>query len=450
MIWRGATWVSRDEWALLSVKRRKADRLGRFNQRRFNQKHEIAGNNGSAVGAHPRRLKPVPSAGYMLMDLASNVRTDRARLAATTPSPTADCRRRGLADCRAVPVAAPEISIVIRSKDEADRLRLTLASLEGQMARAELVVVDDGSADHTPSVLDDAATRLPLHAVRHATAQGRSSAANAGAAVARAPLLLFLDGDTLAGPDLVARHLAAHRDSPHVVVRGDTWHLRCTRLLQDPEAGTPFPEQADALASRPAPERERMRVTAAQIRDDFAAVAIRGQPAIYPGGDPRRLYETEMAALTGAPDCPVLWAAAAGSNQSVERDAFLAAGGFHPGIDINEHRELALKLCRAGARMTAAPGARSFHMTHRSQWRDPLRDRAWEAAFLAAQPAPAVALLVLFWASLAGYPTVAGSASIGSLPALAAAAAAPDAARFDAAREMLGFAPMGPAFWATA
>jgi GT2 family glycosyltransferase len=348
------------------------------------------------------------------------------------------------------PEAAPDIAVVIRSRNEADRLRLTLASLECQAARAEVVVVDDGSTDHTQAVLAAAAPRLPLRWLHHATAQGRAAAANAGAALARAPLLLFLDGDTLAAPDLLDHHLALHHGAQHLIARGETWHLRCTRLLQDPDAGTPFPGQAAALAGRPAAEREQLRVTLAQVRQDFPAIARRAQPGVYPGGDPRRLHEIEMTTLREAPECDVLWAAAAGSNLSVARRAFQAAGGFNPAIDINEHRELALRLCQAGGRMVPASGAQSFHLTHRSQWRDPLRDTAWEDAFLAAHPRPAVALLALFWASLARHPAAAGAARIESLPALAAAAATPDAAAFDAARQQLGLAALGSAFWRAA
>jgi glycosyltransferase involved in cell wall biosynthesis len=41
------------------------------------------------------------------------------------------------------------LSVVIRSRDEADRLRLTLTSLGRQTVEVEVVVVDDGSTDHT-------------------------------------------------------------------------------------------------------------------------------------------------------------------------------------------------------------------------------------------------------------------------------------------------------------
>ena len=288
----------------------------------------------------------------------------------------------------------PFISIIIRSKDEAARLRLTLASLESRASESEIVVVDDGSADDTAAVISEAARRQSLVAVRHQAPLGRSAASNAGARRARGEILLFLDGDNLAGPGLAWRHAALHAAARplRLIGRGETWHLRCTRMFSDPEAGTPWPECLGAMSQKPAGEIDRLRVTRAQVFDEFGAIERRGEPGIYPGAGPRRLYELEMEALVACPDLEVLWAAASGSNLSVAREDFLAAGGFNEQIDINEHRELALRLFRNGSRMRPVAG-RTYHLTHRSCWRDPLQDTAWERVFLAAHPSPSVGLL---------------------------------------------------------
>jgi glycosyltransferase involved in cell wall biosynthesis len=50
-----------------------------------------------------------------------------------------------------------KISVVLRSKDEPGRLRLTLASRARQTTAPKVVVVDDGSGDHTPEVIAHAA-----------------------------------------------------------------------------------------------------------------------------------------------------------------------------------------------------------------------------------------------------------------------------------------------------
>ncbi len=337
------------------------------------------------------------------------------------------------------------VSVVIRTHNEAARLRLTLASLRRQEALDEVVVIDDGSSDHTPDVLSEASRVLPLAASRHAQPTGRSVAANAGAVLATGELLIFLDGDMLVRDGFVEAHRAAHAratSAASVVARGETWHLRCTRFLQDPCAGIPFAEHAERLSHQSSAERDAQRVTLAQIEGDFSAIERRAQPAIYPGAGPRRLYELEMDALTRRPDCTVLWAAASGSNQSVRRDMFLDVGGFHTGIDLNEHRELALRLSERGARMCVAPSARSYHLTHRSGWRDPLLDRGWEVPFWEAHPIPEVALLPVLWASLADCSPLTPKQRIDALPALAARAASVRGMRAESAaayRRALGY-----------
>lgn len=313
------------------------------------------------------------------------------------------------------------LSVVVRSRNEADRLRLTLASLQAQTVPPEVLVVNDGSTDHTPAVLAEVIGRLRLGIVTHPFPLGRSHASNAGAACAGNEILLFLDGDTLAAPNLVERHLAAHRDFPNLIGRGETYHVRKTRFLKDPESATPQAGHEERLARMKPEERDRLRVTRRQILEDFSSVDRSAEPGVYPGADPRRLYELEMDALNNHTDCPVLWAAASGSNLSVRRDHFEKAGGFDPDIDINEHRELALRLCQSGDRMRAVSGARTYHLTHRTGWRDPLQDLDWERTFLERHPIAAVKLLSVFWASLSAGDLVPPAARIASLPALAAA-----------------------------
>ena len=218
-------------------------------------------------------------------------------------------------------------SVIVRSKDEADRLKLTLGSLARQSVETEIVVINDGSTDHTEEVIGDAASRMSLVRISHKVPLGRSGAANAGATRASGDILIFLDGDTLAGPEFVARHLDAHGQGSGVVARGETCHLRCTRFFADPETGSPRAGEEARVAAIPAAELARMRVTQQDVSERFQSVHDRAQPGIYPGVGPRRLFEIEMDALRSHPDCGVLWAAASGSNQSVGRDAFSGLRG---------------------------------------------------------------------------------------------------------------------------
>jgi GT2 family glycosyltransferase len=329
------------------------------------------------------------------------------------------------------------LSVVIRSRDEADRLRLTLTSLAQQTLPAEVIVVNDASIDHTQQVVAEASHWLPLRAIHHASSRGRSGAANAGAAAASGDVLLFLDGDTLAHPELVARHAMTHAAGSKVIGRGETFHVRSTRFLRDPETITPQPGQEARIAGLNDDERARLRVTRDQILNDFDSIERKAEPGIYPGAGPRRLYELEMDALRRHPDCTVLWAAASGSNLSMRRDDFLRSGGFHEQLDLSEQRELALKLCLGGARMVPVEGGRTYHLTHRSGWRDPLQTPSWEQAFYEAHPILAVKLLSVFWAGLSSPSVIPRASQIASLPELERAARGDNGIDYDAVRRLI-------------
>jgi hypothetical protein len=247
-------------------------------------------------------------------------------------------------------------------------------------------------------------------------------------------VVLFLDGDTLAAPDLVARHAAMHLTADNLVVRGETCHIRGTRFFLDPETGSPKPGEEARVARLSLAEMAKMCVTRAGIREDFASVDRRAQAGIYPGAGARSLYELEMNALRHFPDCSVLWAAASGSNMSIRRDSFLRSGGFNASVDINEHRELALRLTLDGARMAPVDGARTYHLTHRVGWRDPLKEIGWEEVFYRAHPIPEVKLLAVLWASLSDAGPLPREYRILSLPDLEKAALAGSGFDYEAAR----------------
>jgi glycosyltransferase involved in cell wall biosynthesis len=338
------------------------------------------------------------------------------------------------------------VSVVIRTKDESPRLRLVLASLSRQTVPVipagtsiwpgktalEVIVVNDGSEDGTRQVLEEACQTLPVRALHHDQPRGRSAASNAGALVAAGDVLFFLDGDTLASPNTIALHARQHEGPPHMG-RGETYHLRCTRFFRDPETGSPQPGQEERVR-RLGPELPRHLVTRQQILEDFGAIERRAEHGIYPGAGPKKLADLEMDALCHHPHLSVLWMAASGSNFSVPRLDFLAVRGFDERLAINEHRELALRLQERGLGMTAVLGARTYHLTHRLGWRDPLTDTTWERIFYEAHPCLAVKLMSLFWMSVGGVATIPEEARIRSLPQMDAIVRGGSAVDYEAIR----------------
>lgn len=115
-----------------------------------------------------------------------------------------------------------EFSIIIATKDRARYLERALASLEEQQNAPsfEVVIVDNGSSDTTPSVVEEYARRVG--AVRYVAAPqpNRGEARNRGVAASTGRYVLFCDDDVQLPRDWIAAHAAAHADADDRVVNG--------------------------------------------------------------------------------------------------------------------------------------------------------------------------------------------------------------------------------------
>ena len=98
---------------------------------------------------------------------------------------------------------APEIAIVIPTRNRASYLAVALDSLAGQGA-AEIVVVDDASTDDTATVAAARGARV----IGQPLQRGLNAGRNAGVVHTAAPLIAFLDDDVRVAP----RWLAALRE----------------------------------------------------------------------------------------------------------------------------------------------------------------------------------------------------------------------------------------------
>ena len=109
-------------------------------------------------------------------------------------------------------MSGPAISVVVATYDRREVLSRTLGGLLRQEAAPafEIVVADDGSRDGTPEMAEGllAAGGVPYR-ISSAPNAGQAAARNRALGVARAPVVLFLNDDTIPAPDLVARHAEA-------------------------------------------------------------------------------------------------------------------------------------------------------------------------------------------------------------------------------------------------
>lgn len=101
----------------------------------------------------------------------------------------------------------PQVSVVIPSRDAAQWLPTSLGSLTHQTGvELELLVVDDGSRDHSCEIVQQFRQRSPWPLrLLQAGGGGVSAARNLGWRAARHPLVAFLDADDLALPGRLQR-----------------------------------------------------------------------------------------------------------------------------------------------------------------------------------------------------------------------------------------------------
>jgi glycosyltransferase involved in cell wall biosynthesis len=125
------------------------------------------------------------------------------------------------------------LSVVLATYNRADTLRRTLEHLAKQdldAALYEVIVVDDGSPDHTRGVVEEFSRAAPfsLNYLHHAN-RGPGYTQNRGLREARAPLILLIADDIWLSRGALRAHIECHdkNPQPEIAVLG--------KVLQSPE-----------------------------------------------------------------------------------------------------------------------------------------------------------------------------------------------------------------------
>lgn len=131
---------------------------------------------------------------------------------------------------------APELSVILATHDRRQMLESCLEALARQTqdpADFEVVVADDGSSDGTGEMVRGFEAPYALRVLEPGKI-GRARARNAAIEAARGRVVLVIDDDVIASPELVAAHLAAHRHGgvvgigqlTQVLPSGRDWYAR--------------------------------------------------------------------------------------------------------------------------------------------------------------------------------------------------------------------------------
>lgn len=154
------------------------------------------------------------------------------------------------------------VSIIIPLYNKERSIVSAIESALGQSSRdCELIVVDDGSSDGSVTALEPFKDRIRVLSQENA---GPSAARNAGARLAKFPVLAFLDADDEIHEDFVRSHLAVRSTHPAVelsinsfdVERGGKRERRESLLARAKKPSVSPASSSSAASSRNAPSHD--------------------------------------------------------------------------------------------------------------------------------------------------------------------------------------------------
>jgi glycosyltransferase involved in cell wall biosynthesis len=124
-----------------------------------------------------------------------------------------------------LPAQRIDVSVLVPAKDEAENLpefvRQAAEAFAGSPTSYEVIVVDDGSVDATPSVLRELSQQYPwLRSVRHRVRRGIADALRTGYLHARGEVLVFYPADLQFKPEDIPRLVAPVLDGDSDMVTG--------------------------------------------------------------------------------------------------------------------------------------------------------------------------------------------------------------------------------------
>jgi glycosyltransferase involved in cell wall biosynthesis len=109
------------------------------------------------------------------------------------------------------------VSVVIPTWNRADLLALTLDKIQNQTVPRdfyEVIVIDNESSDHTQAVLEQKSRTFSNLKAFSQSKRGAAATRNIGIRAAKGEIVLFIDDDILAEPNLIEAHWKYHQTHP--------------------------------------------------------------------------------------------------------------------------------------------------------------------------------------------------------------------------------------------
>ncbi|RJG42430.1 glycosyltransferase [Motilimonas pumila] len=234
------------------------------------------------------------------------------------------------------------ISVIIPTYNRAELLRHTLVSLTKQSLSQqafEVIVVDDGSVDHSEAVCQEFKQSLDIKYFHQQDKGFRAGKArNIGAAIAEGDYLIFIDTSVVLSSQALEKHLQVHQASEQP-----------TSII-----GYVY---AFGLRGKEIEHIEPM------MSSDNADVSLMYLDSIGANDQRHGQYELMGADLSRWPaPFDIFWTC----HVSVERKLFLSVGGFDENFTSwgGEDVDLGIRLFQAGSRFHMQKDICSFHWPH--------------------------------------------------------------------------------------
>jgi glycosyltransferase involved in cell wall biosynthesis len=130
------------------------------------------------------------------------------------------------------------VSVVIPCYNAGKWLEQTLDSVHAQThPQLQVIVVDDGSVDDSPAILERWARSRPLTVIRQEN-RGQTAALNRGLAAADGDFIQYLDADDLLHPEKIAHQVARLSSEPDDCIATAAWG----RFVDSPSEARPLRE----------------------------------------------------------------------------------------------------------------------------------------------------------------------------------------------------------------
>ena len=107
-----------------------------------------------------------------------------------------------------------DVSVLIPCYNRAKHIGQVVQKVLDQTHTAtEIIVVDDASEDESVAVLE----KLPVHLIRHKQNQGPAAARNTALQAATGDIVLYIDADAYAAPDLISVLVDAYKENNSII-----------------------------------------------------------------------------------------------------------------------------------------------------------------------------------------------------------------------------------------